>query len=80
MRTMKPHRLFLPVAGLLAAVLLLIGGCRSVETGPGLPPDPDAQNIIYGQEPQPEKIPQKDVPPGESSLSRRTPDQRIDQP
>lgn len=77
---MKRRRPFLSVAGLLAVTLLLCGGCRSVETGPGMPPDPDAQSIIYGQEPKPEKIPQKDVPPGESSLSRRTPDQRIDQP
>jgi hypothetical protein len=66
----------LAAAGLLVAV----AGCRSVEPGPSLPPDPNAQNVVYGTEPKPASIPQKDVPAGESSLSHRKPDQRIDRP
>lgn len=55
---------------LLGLVSFLAAGCTSVDEGPALPPDPNARNEIRGELPQPAPIPQKDVPPGESSLRR----------
>jgi hypothetical protein len=65
--------LALPVCALLTA-------CFQTTEGPALPPDPNAQNVIYGKEPQHAPIPQKDVPADESSLTHKKPDQRIDRP
>ena len=73
---MKPRHHLL----LLAAALLALAGCRSVDEGPVAPPDPNAKQVIMGKEPEHAPIPQKDVPPGESSLSHKKPDERIDQP
>lgn len=74
------HTRTAPVFAALAAIALLITGCRSVNEGPSLPPDPNAQNEIRGIEPKPARIPQKNVPEGESSLRHNKPDQRIDKP
>jgi hypothetical protein len=65
----------LPLVGMLLAPT----ACRTVETGPGLPPDPNQRGVIYGTEPAPASIPQKDIPAGESSLRKKGPDKRIDQ-
>lgn len=69
---------FRPRIVFIVLVLLSLSACRTVETGPGLPPDPNQRGIIYGTEPEPTNIPQKDVPAGESSLRKKGPDQRID--
>lgn len=60
--------------------LALLPACYQTTEGPALPPDPNARNVIYGTEPKPAPIPQKDVPEGESSLTHKKPDQRIDRP
>ena len=73
-------RLSLCVAVCVGSSLMLATGCRSVSDGPVLPADPNQRAIIYGKEPQHAPIPQKDVPPGESSLEKKAPDTRIDQP
>lgn len=73
---MNPRRLAL----LVTLALLATAGCRTVEPGPGTPGDPTQQGVIYAREPEHAPIPQKDVPAGESSLSHRKPDQRIDRP
>lgn len=67
---MKPSCLI----SLLAIVALATTGCVSrVQEGPALPPS-DQPNIIRGTEPEPEPIPQKDVPTGQSSLRHNQPD------
>ena len=76
---MKIHPLpFLRFAG-LGLALPALSACRSVDTGPVVPPDPNQRGIIYGTEPEPASIPQKDIPAGESSLRKKGPDKRIDQ-
>jgi hypothetical protein len=62
----------------LGVALSALSACRTVETGPALPPDPNQRGIIYGTEPEPAPIPQKDIPAGESSLRKKGPDKRID--
>lgn len=63
-----------------ALVLAALAGCQTVREGPAGTPDPNARNEIRGVEPEHAPIPQKDVPAGESSLSHKKPDQRIDRP
>ncbi len=66
-------------AGLVAVCATLsLTACWTVETGPGVTPDPDQRGTVYGVEPEHAPIPQKEVPAGESSLRKRGPDQRID--
>ena len=74
------NRLSLCLAVWFGSSLMLATGCRSVSNGPVVPADPNQRPIIYGKEPQHAPIPQKDVPPGESSLQKKAPDTRIDQP
>lgn len=62
-----------------AAAMISLTGC-SVAEGPTVATDPNAKPLIMGQEPEHAPIPQKNVPEGESSLSHKNPDQRIDQP
>lgn len=69
---------FLLRAAVLGAVFTALSACRTVETGPAVPPDPNQRGIIYGTEPEPASIPQKNVAPGESSLRKKGPDKRID--
>ena len=40
------HTRTAPAFAALAALALLVTGCRSVDEGPALPPDPNAQNEI----------------------------------
>ena len=47
-----------PLLPLLAASLLALCACQEVP-GPREQPDPNAQGMIYGNEPKPEPIPQK---------------------
>jgi len=75
---MKASRLLRLALVLPAAALL--SGCFQTTEGPALPPDPNAQNVIYGREPEHAPIPQKAVAEGESSLTHKKPDQRIDRP
>ncbi len=75
---MKPTRTVTVFATLAAA--LLVTGCRTVDEGPSLPPDPNAQNEIRGIVPKPAPIPQKNLSDDESSLRHNKPDQRIDKP
>lgn len=64
---MHAPRLLRPVFAALA--LSLLAACQPVSTGPVLPPDPNARTSVYGKEPKPAPIPQKDIPEGKSSLS-----------
>ena len=75
---MNPRRLPLPAFAVLT--LLTFAGCTSVHEGPVIPPDPNQPKQIIGIEPEHAPIPQKEVPPGESPLTHKKPDQRIDQP
>ncbi len=76
---MHPRRQ--PLSALLVlSTLAVLAGCTSVSEGPANPPDPNQQQQIIGQEPAHAPIPQKDVPPGESPLAHKNPDERIDQP
>lgn len=68
------------LALLAATTLVVLTGCTTVDEGPVAPTNPNAKPIIQGTEPAPAPIPQKNVPEGESSLSHKNPDQRIDQP
>ena len=61
-------------------VVLLSAGCRTVDEGPVIPTNPNQPPVITGQEPKHAPIPQKAVPEGDSSLSHKKPDERIDQP
>ncbi len=78
MKSCRTISVLLPLCAL--AALCLLPGCKTVDEGPALPPDPTAQNEIRGVEPQHAPIPTKNVPEGESSLSHTKGDQRIDQP
>lgn len=62
------------------SLLTALAGCTSVSEGPANPPAPNQQQQIIGKEPEHAPIPQKDVPPGESPLTHKNPDERIDQP
>lgn len=53
---------------LLAVTLCALTACQEVP-GPRELPDPNAQGMIYGSEPKPATIPQKQLPEGKSSLS-----------
>lgn len=75
---MKTHLVILLRLAGLGLALTALSACRSVDTGPSLPPDPNQRGIIYGTEPEPASIPQKDIPAGESSLRKKGPDKRID--
>lgn len=59
--------------------LLAVTACTSVGEGPANPPSSGNQAIM-GKEPEPAPIPQKNVPAGDSSLSHKKADERIDQP
>ena len=76
---MKPRHISSLIV--LFAVFAL-SGCRTVEEGPASPPDPNAQGqqILRGREPEHAQIPEKNISEGESSLTHKNPDQRIDQP
>lgn len=56
-----------PVAAV--AALVLLAACQRVDPGPSLPPDPSARSSVYGHEPKPAPIPQKNIPEGKSSLA-----------
>ena len=76
---MNPRRHLLS-ALLVLSSLAVLAGCTSVSEGPVNPPGPNQQQQIIGKEPEHAPIPQKDVPPGESPLTHKNPDERIDQP
>ncbi len=76
---MKSSRHNLPAFTALS-LLAILAGCTSVSEGPVNAPDPNQQQQIIGKEPEHAPIPQKDVPPGESPLTHKNPDERIDQP
>jgi hypothetical protein len=61
-------------------VIIFSVGCRTVDEGPVIPTNPNQPPVITGKEPEHAPIPQKTVPEGDSSLSHKTPDERIDQP
>lgn len=66
--------------GAALAALLLSAGCRTVDEGPVVTPDPNQPPVITGKEPAPAAIPQKADPGSASPLDHKTPDERIDQP
>jgi hypothetical protein len=77
MKTRTNHGL----AGVVAGVVLLgLAGCQGyVREGPvNVPPGggPGA-DIIRATEPEPESIPQKEVPAGQSSLRKTGPDRPL---
>lgn len=67
--------------GLAAAMVAGLAGCQGyVREGPVNPPaggGPGQGDIIRATEPEPEAIPQKDVPAGHSSLRKTGPDQPL---
>lgn len=64
---MRPLPLLRPAAAV--AALVLLAACQRIDPGPALPPDPAARSSVYGHEPKPAPIPQKNIPEGKSSLA-----------
>lgn len=61
----------------LAAAIVLLGPACSVKEGPAIPGGGGGPATLIGTEPEHAPIPQKDVPPGQSSLRKTGPDRPL---
>jgi len=74
---MKANYLRIPAVALGAFLMMGSGPCRKIDQGPVNPHGGGGADIIRVTEPEPEAIPQKDVPAGQSSLRKTGPDQPL---
>jgi hypothetical protein len=74
---MKTNYSRIPVLVLGACLMMGSGPCHRVQEGPVNPHGGGGPAIIRATEPEPEEIPQKEVPAGQSSLRKTGPDRPL---